>query len=162
MSQRSDDNVESLGRAGASAASPAVLPLSEEQCWKHLRGQQLGRLAIVMAGRPDIFPVNYAVGEKSIVFRTAPGTKLACGPNSIACFEIDGYDPHAREGWSVVAVGQLEEITDAGDARSLALRQLRVDPLAPGARLHWVALHAEQVTGLHFASGWIVPGGFLG
>ena len=43
MSQRSDDNVESLGRAGASAASPAVLPLSEEQCWKHLRGQQLGR-----------------------------------------------------------------------------------------------------------------------
>jgi uncharacterized protein len=162
VSRRSKEDAGSLGRAGASPPSPTVLPLSEEQCWKYLRGQLLGRLAIVMAGRPEIFPVNYAVGERSIVFRTAPGTKLAHGASSVACFEIDGYDEHAREGWSVVAFGHLEEITDAGDARSLALRQLRVDPLAPGARLHWIALHAEQVTGRHFASGWIVPGGFLG
>jgi len=162
VSQRSEEDAGSLGRAGASPPSPTVIPLSAEQCWKHLRGQQLGRLAIVMAGRPEIFPINYAVGENSIVFRTAPGTKLARGPDSVACFEIDGYDQHAREGWSVVAVGHLEEITDAGDARSLALRRLRIDPLAPGARLHWIALHAEQVTGRHFASGWIVPGGFLG
>jgi uncharacterized protein len=151
-----------LGRAGASAPSATVLQLSEERCWTYLRGQLLGRLAIVVAGRPEIFPVNYAAGEGSIVFRTAPGTKLECGPNSVACFEIDGYDPHSREGWSVVAVGQLEEITDAGDARSLTLRQLRVDPLAPGARLHWIALHIEQVTGRHFASGWFIPGAFLG
>lgn len=157
-----EEDAGSLGRAGARASSPTVLPLSEEQCWKYLRGQPLGRLAIVMAGRPEIFPVNYAVDDKSIVFRTARGTKLAHGPGSVACFEIDGYDQHAREGCSVVAVGSLEEITDAGDARSLALRHLRVDPLAPGARLNWIALHAEQVTGRHFASGWIVPGGFLG
>lgn len=162
MSHRSEPDAESLGRAGATAASPTVLPLSEEQCWNYLRGQQLGRLAIVMGGHPEIFPVNYAVGEKSIVFRTAPGAKLAYGPGSVACFEIDGYEQHAREGWSVVAVGHLEEVTYAGDALSLALRQLQVDPLAPGARLHWIALHAQQVTGRHFASGWIVPGGFLG
>ena len=162
MSQGSEEDARSLGRAGASPPSPTVLPVSEEQCWKYLRGQLIGRLAIVVAGRPEIFPVNYAVGEKSIVFRTAPGSKLAYGPGSVACFEIDGFDQHAREGWSVVAVGRLEEISDAGDARSLALRELRIDPLAPGARLHWIALHAEQVTGRYFASGWIVPGGFLG
>lgn len=161
MDRRSEAD-ELLGRAGARAPSPTVLPLSEELCWKYLRAQPLGRLAIVMGGRPQIFPVNYAVGEKTIVFRTAPGSKLVHGPGSVACFEIDGYDQHAREGWSVVAVGQLEEITDAEDARSGALRQLRVDPLAPGARLHWVALHVEQVTGRHFAAGWIVPGVFLG
>lgn len=162
MSHRSEDDAESLGRAGARASSPAVLPLTKEQCWKYLRAQRLGRLAIVMGGRPQIFPVNYAVGEKSIVFRTAPGTKLAHGPGSVACFEIDGYDEHAREGWSVVMVGNLEEITEAEDARSQMLRQLPVDPLAPGAKLHWVALHAEEVTGRHFAAGWIVPGVFLG
>lgn len=106
-----ESDAESLGRAGGSTPSPTVLPLSEEQSWKYLRGQQLGRLAIVMAGRPEIFPGNDAVGEKSIVFRTAPGTKLAHGPGSVACFEIDGYQRHAREGWSMVAVGQLEEIT---------------------------------------------------
>ncbi len=162
MSQRSEDDAESPGRAGAGVPSPTVLLLSEEQSWKHLRGQQLGRLAIVVAGRPQIFPVNYAVGERSIVFRTAIGTKLAQGPGSTACFEIDGYDLHTREGWGVVAVGNLEDITDAGDARSLELRLLSVDVLAPGARPHWIALHAEQVTGRHFASGWIIPGGFLG
>jgi len=162
VSQGSEEDARSLGRAGASPPSPTVLPVSEEQCWKYLRGQLIGRLAIVVAGRPEIFPVNYAVGEKSIVFRTAPGSKLAYGPGSVACFEIDGFDQHAREGWSVVAVGRLEEISDAGDARSLALRELRIDPLAPGARLHWIALHTEQVTGRYFASGWIVPGGFLG
>jgi uncharacterized protein len=162
VSRRSEEDAGSLGRAGAGPPSPTVLPLSEEQCWKYLRGQQLGRLAIVVAGRPEIFPVNYASAEKSIVFRAAPGTKLAHGPGSVACFEIDGYDQHTREGWSIVAIGSLEEITDAADARSLALRQLPIDPLAPGARLHWIALHAEQVTGRHFASGWIVPGGFLG
>jgi len=95
-----------------------VLELNEEHCWQYLQVHQLGRLAIVIGGRPQIFPVNYAVGEKAIVFRTEPGSKLAHGPGSVACFEIDGYDPHAREGWSVTAVGPLEEITDAEDARS--------------------------------------------
>jgi hypothetical protein len=54
VSHRSEDDAESLGRAGASASSPAVLPLIKEQCWKYLRAQRLGRLAIVMGGRPQI------------------------------------------------------------------------------------------------------------
>jgi uncharacterized protein len=162
MGHKPDEDSQSLGRAGASPSSVAVVALTEEQCWAHLQAQQLGRLAIVMSGRPQIFPVNYAVGGKSIVFRTGPGSKLTHGPGFLGCFEIDGYDQHTREGWSVTAVGPLEEITDAEDARSRVLRELRVDPLAPGARLHWVALHAEQVTGRHFAAGWIVPGAFLG
>jgi nitroimidazol reductase NimA-like FMN-containing flavoprotein (pyridoxamine 5'-phosphate oxidase superfamily) len=144
------------------ASSPTLLALNEEQCWAHLHSRQLGRLAIVIGGRPQIFPVNYAVAEKSIVFRTGVGSKLAHGPGLVGCFEIDDYDQHAREGWSVTAVGPLEEITDAEDARSRRLRQLRVDPLAPGAKLHWVALHTELVTGRQFAAGWIVPGAFLG
>jgi uncharacterized protein len=162
VSNRSEEDAQTLGRAGGRASSESVLALTEEHCWAHLQAHQLGRLAIVTGGRPQIFPVNYAIGGKSIVFRTAPGSKLAHGPGSFACFEIDGYDQHAREGWSVTAIGPLEEITDAEDARSRSLRQLRVDPLAPGARLHWVALHAEQVTGRHFAAGWIIPGAFLG
>jgi uncharacterized protein len=162
VSHRSEEDAQALGRAGARASSASMRELTEEQCWVYLQAHQLGRLAIVTGGRPQIFPVNYAIGEKAIVFRTDPGSKLAHGPGSVACFEIDGYDQHAREGWSVTAVGPLEEITDADDSRSRALRHLRVDPLAPGARLHWVALHTEQVTGRHFAAGWIIPGAFLG
>jgi nitroimidazol reductase NimA-like FMN-containing flavoprotein (pyridoxamine 5'-phosphate oxidase superfamily) len=153
---------QSLGRAGARASSPGVLELTEEDCWQYLKVHQLGRLAIVIGGRPQIFPVNYGLGDRTIVFRTEAGSKLAYGPGSVACFEIDGYDPHAREGWSVTAVGPLEEITDADDPPSRALRQLRLDPLAPGTRLHWIALNAEKVTGRHFAAGWLIPGVFLG
>jgi nitroimidazol reductase NimA-like FMN-containing flavoprotein (pyridoxamine 5'-phosphate oxidase superfamily) len=162
MSDPPGEGARSLGRAGARASSPGVLELSEEECWTHLRAQRLGRLAIVMESHPQIFPVNYATGEKAVVFRTDPGGKLAHGPGSVACFEIDGYDSHSREGWSVTAVGPLEDITTADDAPNRALRELHVDPLAPGARLHWIALHAEKVTGRRFAAGWVVPGVFFG
>ena len=162
MSHTPPEDEQSSGRAEARASTAGVLELTEEQCWVYLQIHQLGRLAIVVGGCPQVFPVNYAVGEKAIVFRTEPGSKLKHGPGSVACFEIDGYDPHTREGWSVTAVGPLEEITNAEDARSRALRQLPVDPLAPGARLHWIALNAEKVTGRRFAAGWVIPGLFLG
>jgi uncharacterized protein len=158
----SDNDAQTLGPAGARPASTTMLILSQDQCWAHLRAGKLGRLAIVFEGRPLIFPVNYAVDQESIVFRTGPGTKLEHGPGSVACFEIDGYDEHSREGWSVIASGTLEEVTDAVDSRSVALRKLHVEPLAPGVRLHWIALQAEEVTGRHFTAGWMVPGAYLG
>ncbi len=152
----------SQGRAGAAYASPEVLALSAEQCWHLLRTQRLGRVVINVGGRPHLFPVNYATGERAIVFRTAPGAKLDHGPGSISCFEVDAYDPHTLEGWSVMAFGRLEDITDAQDEASQALRTLAVRPVAPGAKLHWIALRVEELSGRHFASGWIVPGAFLG
>lgn len=158
----SDDDVRSLGPAGARPASTSMLILSQEQCWTHLKAGKLGRLAIVFEGRPVIFPVNYAVDQESIVFRTGPGTKLEHGPGSVACFEIDGYDEHSREGWSVIAFGPLAQVADGDDSRSVALRALQVEPLAPGVRLHWIALQAEEVSGRHFTSGWMVPGAYLG
>jgi uncharacterized protein len=158
----SEPNVRSHGRAGESYASPEILALSPEQCWSRLRSQRLGRVAVMVRDRPNLFPVNFATGEHAIVFRTAPGAKLQYGPASVSCFEVDEYDPHTQEGWSVMAFGRLEDITDAPDDASRALRQLAVRPVAPGAKLHWIALHVEELTGRHFSAGWIVPGAFLG
>ena len=73
-----------------SGAASELRSLSEAECWKLLAAHNLGRLAIVVDGWPEVFPVNYASEEGSIVFRTASGTKLAHGPASRACFEIDG------------------------------------------------------------------------
>jgi uncharacterized protein len=152
----------SEGRAGAAYASPEVLALSPEQCWARLRTQRLGRVVITARDRPHLFPVNYATGERAIVFRTSPGAKLDHGPGTISCFEVDEYNPHTLEGWSVMAFGRLEDITDAADESSRALRDLPVHPVVPGSKLHWMAMRVEEVTGRHFASGWIVPGAFLG
>jgi uncharacterized protein len=152
----------SFGRGGQVPAGVVIEELGPEECWTLLRKHGLGRLALIVEGRPEIFPVNYAAGEDAIVIRTQPGTKLRHGPGRIVAFEIDGYDRSTAVGWSVVVSGPLEEITAATDERSRALRRLPIETVAPGVRLHWLVLDAERVTGRSFRGGWMVPGGYLG
>ena len=151
-----------LGRAGLTAASPSLVTLASDECWSLLKTHNLGRLSIVIKGWPRIFPVNYAAGEGAIVFRTEPGAKLEHGPGSPACFEVDGFDERTATGWSVMAVGVLEDVTEGDDERSRRLRQLPVHPAAPGKRSHWLALVPEEVSGRSFHGGWVVPGHYLG
>jgi uncharacterized protein len=71
-----------------------IAVLDMPTCWQLLAGEEVGRLAVSVDQRPDIFPVNYAVDEATIVFRTAEGTKLsAVFVDSAVAFEVDGYDP---------------------------------------------------------------------
>ena len=84
----------SIGRAGATEPLHDVHRLGDAGCWSYLHSQRLGRVFIMAGGRPHIFPVNYGVHERTIVFRTAAGAKLDFGPGSMSCFEIDGYDEH--------------------------------------------------------------------
>ncbi len=133
-------------------------PLTDIACWELLRSQRLGRISVVIPPRPgthhpdtapEIFPVNYAVGENAIVFLTAPGTKLSAALGR-ASFEIDGYDPEMRMAWSVVAKGMLHDITDGVDDRSTDLRELPIRADAPGERAHRMALFVNEVTGRRF------------
>jgi uncharacterized protein len=151
-----------MGRAGAAHASSEVTVLGAAYCWALLRENHLGRVAILAGERPHIFPVNYVAGDGALVFRTGPGIKLDRGPGSISCIEIDGFEPGAREGWSVMAFGKLHDITTATDERSASLRRLQVEPQAPGVRVHWIAMEVEEVSGRWFTGGWLVPGNFLG
>ncbi|MEZ5248043.1 MAG: pyridoxamine 5'-phosphate oxidase family protein [Ilumatobacteraceae bacterium] len=54
-----------------------MLVLGTDECWQLFRSAEVGRLAVSISNHPDIFPLNYVVDGESIVFRTAPGTKLA-------------------------------------------------------------------------------------
>ena len=58
--------------------------LEENTCWELLRDAEVGRLAVSIGERPDIFPVNFVVDHGSIVFRTAEGTKLAAAVLGLA------------------------------------------------------------------------------
>ncbi len=145
-----------MGRAGQFAPEP-LAELTEEECWSLLRHHTLGRVAVVVDGAPEIFPVNYRIGERAVVFRTAPGAKLTNAPMTLGCFEIDGFDEHTGTGWSVMVRGTFHEITRAADRRAVAMLQLPVQPLAPGERGHWLALYAGRVTGRHFTSGPLAP-----
>jgi nitroimidazol reductase NimA-like FMN-containing flavoprotein (pyridoxamine 5'-phosphate oxidase superfamily) len=152
---------ERMGRAGLYRGSLELGQLPERDCWSLLETHRFGRLAIIVHGQPRIFPVNYACGEHAIVVRTAPGAKLTYGPGRRVCFEIDGYEETGATGWSVMATGTLEDITDSEDPRARRLRELPVRPQAPGERQHWLAISPDEVTGRTFQSGW-VPGHYLG
>lgn len=83
--------------------------LDEDACWERLRGEELGRLAVAVAGRPDIFPINYTVSDGAIFMRSAEGSKLVSVViNEWVAFEIDGYVPADNHAWSVVAHGRAE------------------------------------------------------
>ena len=49
----------------------ATVILSESECWELLDHATVGRLAVDIAGQPDIFPINFVVDKSGIVFRSA-------------------------------------------------------------------------------------------
>lgn len=51
--------------------------LTDDECWELLRTATVGRLAVDVGGRPDIYPINFVIDDGTIVFRTGAGTKLA-------------------------------------------------------------------------------------
>ncbi|GAB7142708.1 pyridoxamine 5'-phosphate oxidase family protein [Mycobacterium riyadhense] len=125
-----------------------VLPVHE--CWDLLAGRTLGRLVTSVDGRPEIFPVNYAVQRRTILFRTAQGTKLVSAAiNNHVVFEVD--DHNVAEGWSVIVKGTArsvrtnEEIENAERAQVLSW--------TGSEKSHYVRVIPEMVTGRRFQFG---------
>jgi uncharacterized protein len=85
--------------------------VSEEDCWDLLGSQSIGRLAVVIDDRIDIFPVNYAVEGRSVLFRTNEGRKTRGAGTAEVAFEVDSVEPEAHAGWSVVVHGEPEHVT---------------------------------------------------
>ena len=96
---------------------------------------------------PEIFPVNIAVTDvPSIVFRTAPGTKLAgVGEHMVAAVEVDGVEPDRHRGWSVMVVGSAREVHDPEAVHKL--EELDLAPWVPGHKTIWVQVTPDRVTG---------------
>jgi CBS domain-containing protein len=124
--------------------------LSEEECLALLRSHHLGRLAVIDDGQPLIFPVNYAADDRAVVFRTAAGMKLRTVPMSRVAFEIDEVDTAAGTAWSVLVQGVAYEITETLDSLSERLRELVVEPMAPGERPNWIAVIRAEISGRRF------------
>ena len=133
------------------ATGPEALEeIPEAECLEILDQHNLGRIAVVVDGQPQIFPVNYALHERIITFRTGSGTKLSNAPGSKVCFEIDGYEPSAGAGWSVMVQGVAIDATDAFDDVSWAARAAAPWPLAPGAKPFRIAIGPSKITGRRF------------
>lgn len=126
-------------------ATPVSL-LDEAECWDRLASTSIGRLAVSVAGRPDIFPINYIVDGRTIVIRTNPGDKLVeLTINEHVAIEVDYYD--TSEAWSVVVKGtaaQLEHGADIDIAERLALTTLVPIPTAVFVRITPDSVHGRR------------------
>jgi hypothetical protein len=119
------------------------------ECWRLLERAEVGRLAVAVAGEPEIFPLNFVVYGHSLVFRTAQGTKLAAiivSPR--VAFEIDGYEPDLGQAWSVVAKGRAERLDHFRDIH--AVEDLPLFPWHPGYKGSFVRIREPTLTGRSF------------
>ncbi|MCC9144682.1 MULTISPECIES: pyridoxamine 5'-phosphate oxidase family protein [unclassified Arthrobacter] len=123
--------------------------LTSSQCWNYIRQARFARLAVVVDGHPEIFPINFAVDHGTVVFRTAAGTKLAGAlSGSPVAFEIDGYDDTLSSAWSVVLKGGatlLEDYAEVMDSEELPLF-----PWQSGTKNAFVRIEPEVTAGRRF------------
>lgn len=132
------------------ATDRPVTILPESECWQLLSSAPLGRLVTVADGTAEIFPVNFVVQNRTVLFRTAEGTKLVSSAiNKQVLFEADDYS--AAEGWSVILKGVSrslhtdEEIEEAERAQLL--------PWTATVKEHYVRVLPTRVTGRRFRFG---------
>jgi len=126
-----------------------VQELDEVQTWEFLTAHRIGRLAIVIGGEPDIFPVNYVVDGQSLVFRTAEGSKLlAASLGGRMAFQVDEW---THEGAVSVLAHGTPHVME-GEERESAT-SLELDPWVPTHKEHWVRLEVDEVTGRRFRFG---------
>ena len=120
--------------------------LDERECYRLIGAAEVGRLGVIEGGVVLIFPINYQIADDTVVFRTAPGSKLRAARRSQVTFQVDVSDPGTRTGWSVMVRGRAEEITrfDAPAVRELL--ELPVDPWA-GEKPVWMRIVGSVVTG---------------
>jgi len=83
--------------------------LSDDECWALLTGAVIGRLAYAEGDDVEIYPVNFMVHDRTVFFRTAPGSKLeAIGSRPNVAFEVDEHGPIWV--WSVIVRGRAERM----------------------------------------------------
>lgn len=123
--------------------------LLDDECWVLLDTASVGRLAIAIAGKPDIFPVNFVVDGDSLVFKTGAGTKFAAAAllHDVA-LEIDGYEPEDRTAWSVVVKGRAHEVERMEEV--FAAEDLPLFPWAAHPKPNFVRITVDQITGRRF------------
>lgn len=141
-----------MGNGTDEAAEQPITELTAQESWQLLSSGELGRLALSVTGRVDIFPVNYVVHQRKVYFRTAEGTKLVeLTINRDVAFEVD--EIAEESGWSVIVHGtarRLQKLDEVAAADELPLRSWLATP-----KFNYVEITPTEITGrrLVFSDG---------
>lgn len=124
--------------------------LTADRCWGFLREATVGRLAFVLNGKPEIYPVNFVVDHGSMVFRTDNGRKLlALADGGEVAFEADGTTNAGAAAWSVIVKGRAVAISRTDDLLDTVF--LPLHPWENGTKERFVRVTPETITGRLFS-----------
>ena len=132
------------------SADEPVVVLSEDESWSLLSSVSLGRLVTILGGKPEIFPINFVVQRRTVLFRTAQGTKLySAAMSGQVAFEAD--DHTAVEGWSVIIKGRAHLLS--ADDQILDAEEAGLLPWIATVKPHFVRVIATEISGRRFKFG---------
>ena len=103
--------------ADAKGPTPMFEPLDEDECRRLLAPGGVGRLVFDDEDGPVALPVNYTIVQEDIVFRAVVGSVLeraGDSPDPVG-FEVDRIDDAQREGWSVLARGEVHRVAERAE-----------------------------------------------
>lgn len=132
--------------------------LTRSECFELLAGESVGRVAFVDDCGLVVVPVNYVLDRHMVMIRTDEGAKLdvAIRGGRVA-FEVDRVDAATRTGWSVLVRGEAIEVTDPHELARL--RELPLDPWAPGVKGHYLRILPATLSGRRIGAPGRDPGG---
>jgi uncharacterized protein len=130
-----------------------LIELTVEECLSLLQSRTVGRIGVVSPSGPMIFPVNYAVSEDTIVFRTLPYGVIANNAHEAeVAFEVDSLDDTMQEGWSVLATGRSHRIEDPDEVRVIR-QEVDPEPWVDGLRNLYFRVDWTNLTGRQLGTG---------
>lgn len=116
-------------------------------CWDLLAEERIGRVVFAEGDDIEVFPVNFAVGGRSILFRSAPGTKLALvAAHPRVAFEVDHHTD--AEVWSVIVWGVAERLGFDQEIEHSGV--LGLISWAPDEKYNYVRITPDRVSGRRF------------
>jgi len=118
-----------------------------------LAGSEIGRVIVSIDALPAALPVSYLVVDDSVVFRSAPGSKLtAAVRHTVVGFQVDEFDREQHTGWSVLVVGNSDVVTD--EAEIAKLDSAGVPSWFPDALPHYVRIGLQRISGRRLDHSW--------
>ena len=132
--------------------------LSEAEAIALLATQEVGRLVYTRWALPAVTPVNFVLRDGAVWIWTASTSSMwQAVRGSVVAFEVDQLDARTRSGWSVVALGVAELVTDPAEIERALLRG--PEPWIPGRKEHLIRIPLKLVSGRRIHPGEREPDG---
>src|SRR5690348_13117544 len=132
------------------ASEHPISVLSEDESWRLLASVALGRLATTIGTRIEMFPVNFVVVRRTVLFRTAAGTKLISAVMADQVLFQDD-DHNLMNGWSEIVRGSAELLETPEDIAAAERAQLL--PWTSTVKRHYVRITPHEISARYFEFG---------